>query len=347
MKRIPRDPVRFDVFRAYAGRVVNLHDPEATEAFRGSVAASIQQALGNPKFLYGQHVQAMFQGVVIALGQAQMIKEEDAGGGWYDGEELRIPDYRIVLRDSAQLLVEVKNHNANHLEVSFTKTYVNGLRRYGELTNSDVKLAVYWVGWRTWTLVPLSILDERGAHLVLPFVKAIPANEMAVLGDASIATRFPLTLKLVADPSKPRSLSTDGKGQLTIGDTRLFCAGKELTEEQEKQIALMLMQFGSWEEAEPWAELHDDGTPSALVFEWRPRADHHQGFEIVGSLSEIFSSFFIWRTFKEHEVSRLEIDVAPGQMADLIPRDYKGEALPIWRFILHPDVDILKDKAEP
>src|SRR5437868_5488053 len=107
MKRIPRDPIRFDVFQAFAASVdVNLHDQEAVDTFKDGVAASIQQSLGNPKFLYGQHVQAMFQGVVIALGQAQMIKEEDVGGGWYDGNELSIPDYRIVLRDGAQLLVE-------------------------------------------------------------------------------------------------------------------------------------------------------------------------------------------------------------------------------------------------
>jgi hypothetical protein len=87
MKRIPRDPVRFDVFRAFATSVdLNLHDQTAIDGFKASVDTSIKKSLENPKFLYGQHVQAMFQGVVIALGQVQMIKEEDAGGGWYDGD---------------------------------------------------------------------------------------------------------------------------------------------------------------------------------------------------------------------------------------------------------------------
>src|SRR5215831_1716986 len=110
----------------------------------------------------------MFEGVVIALGQVQMIKEEDAGG-WYDGDKLTVPDYRIILRDGTQFLVEVKNHNAGPFEISFKKEYVNGLRRYGGLTGSPVKLAVYWVRWRTWTLVSLDVLEERETGFVLPF----------------------------------------------------------------------------------------------------------------------------------------------------------------------------------
>src|SRR6202007_214241 len=68
MKRIPRDPVRFDVFKAFAaGTPISLHDQGAVDGFKSSVAASLGKSLSNPKFLYGQHVQSMFQGVVIAL----------------------------------------------------------------------------------------------------------------------------------------------------------------------------------------------------------------------------------------------------------------------------------------
>src|SRR5580658_3564409 len=109
----------------------------------------------------------MFEGVVVALGQVQMIKEEDAGDGWYEGDKLSIPDYRIALRDGTQFLVEVKNHNGDHIEISLTNSYVEGLRRYRELTGSPIKLAVYWVGWRTWTLVPLDLLDPYPKHFVL------------------------------------------------------------------------------------------------------------------------------------------------------------------------------------
>ena len=337
MKRIPRDPVRFDVFKAFAaGTPISLHDQGAVDGFKSSVAASLGKSLSNPKFLYGQHVQAMFQGVVIALGQVEMIKEEDAGGGWYDGDKLSIPDYRIVLRDGSQFLVEVKNNNEDHFDVKFAKRYIDGLRRYGDLTKANVKLAVYWVGWRTWTLVSLDVLEERGASLALPFVKAVAANELAVLGDITIGTRFPLVLKFVADRSKPRALSESGDVQFTIGETRFYCAGEEITDQKEKEIAFVLMLCGRWEEAAPTAEL-EGKLLSEVVFECHPQEDHHQGFEFIGSLSEIFSSLFSWRTLKDGRVSNLEIDLIPGQMADLIPKNYKGQALPIWRFRLTPN----------
>jgi hypothetical protein len=336
MQRIPRNPVRFDVFRAFATRAdADLHDQAAVDEFKESVATSIKKALDNPKFLYGQHVEAMFQGVVIALGRCQMIKEEDVGGGWYDGDELGIPDYRIVLHDSTQFLVEVKNHNGDPMEISFTETYINGLRRYGELTCSPVKLAVYWVGWRTWTLVPLDILEKCEKGFALPFVKAVPANEFSCLGDMAVATRFPLTIKFMADRSQPRSVDEEGQAQIVIGDTKLFCRGEEIFD-REREIAFMLMTGGTWEEHGPLAELDTDGTPNAIVFEYRPREDHGQGFEIIGSLSEIFSSHFQWRTLKEQRVSRIAVDLVPGQMANLIPKGYKGKALPLWRFILQP-----------
>jgi hypothetical protein len=346
MKRIPRDPVRFDVFKAFAaGTPISLHDQVAVDGFKSSVAASLGKSLSNPKFLYGQHVQAMFQGVVLALGQVKMIKEEDAGGGWYDGHKLSIPDYRIVLRDDSQFLVEVKNNNGDHFDVTFAKGYIDGLRRYGDLTKAHVKLAVYWVGWRTWTLVSLDILEERGAALALPFVKAVAANELAVLGDITIGTRFPLVLKFMADPSKPRALSESGDVQFTIGDTRLYCAGAEITDQKEKEIAFMLMLCGRWEEAAPTAELEEGNLLSAVVFGCHPQEDHQQGFEFIGSLSEIFSSFFTCRTLKDGRVSNLEIDLIPGQMADLIPKNYKGRALPIWRFSLNPNFNVPKVEA--
>ena len=292
MQRIRRDPVRFDVFRAFATRAdVNLHDQAAVDEFKTSVGTSIKKSLDNPKFLYGQHVEAMFEGVVIALGQVQMIKEEDVGGGWYEGEKLSIPDFRIVLRDGTQFLVEVKNHNGDHFEISLTTAYVNGLRRYGELTGCPVKLAVYWVGWRTWTLVSLNVLEKRQKGFALRFVKAVPASELTLLGDKMVATRGPLIIKFIADRTKPRSLDEKGQLDMVIGDIKLFCGGQEILDKREREIAFMLVMGGCWEEEGPSPELDADGAPNAIVFEFRPREDHGQGFEMIGSLSEIFVAF--------------------------------------------------------
>jgi hypothetical protein len=226
------------------------------------------------------------------------------------------------------------------MQIAFTETYINGLRQYGELTRSPVKFAVYWVGWRTWTMVPLDILEKCEKGFALPFVKAVSANEFSFLGDKAVATRFPLTIKFMADRSRPRSVNKEGQAQIVIGDTKLFCRGEEILDDREREIAFMLMTGGTWEEHGPLAELDMDGTPNGILFEYRPREDHGQGFEIIGSLSDIFSSHFQWRTLKEQRVSRIAVGLVPGQMANLIPEGYKGKFLPLWRFILQPNYNV-------
>ena len=69
---------------------------------------------------------------------------------------------------------------------------------------------------------------------------------------------------------------------------------------------------------------------------WVPEMDHEQGFEIVGSLSEMFSTFYKFATQDEGQVGKLRLDITPGSWGNLIPEDHKGKMLPLWRFRLRP-----------
>jgi hypothetical protein len=56
----------------------------------------------------------------------------------------------------------------------------------------------------------------------------------------------------------------------------------------------------------------------------------------VGSMSELFCNFYKFATQEEEQVRNLRIDVSPGSLGNLIPTDYVGKKLPLWRFKLQP-----------
>ncbi len=62
-----------------------------------------------------------------------------------------------------------------------------------------------------------------------------------------------------------------------------------------------------------------------------PQQDHGQGFEFVGTLSSLFSSWYLSSTSDEDRVTRLGIKVTGGSLGSLIPTEYHSETLPIWR----------------
>jgi hypothetical protein len=77
--------------------------------------------------------------------------------------------------------------------------------------------------------------------------------------------------------------------------------------------------------------------PTAIEYEFSPEQESQQGFEIVGSLSSMFSTFYRHATAKDgNGVAQIHAKSEPGALGQLIPGDYKGNALPLWRLIVHP-----------
>ena len=50
----------------------------------------------------------MFEAMLISLGDFTVLKAEDQGK-LYPGTGFRVPDFRVVLTDGTQWLIEVKN----------------------------------------------------------------------------------------------------------------------------------------------------------------------------------------------------------------------------------------------
>jgi hypothetical protein len=279
----------------------------------------------------------MFAALVVSLGQITLIKQEDVGTAWTARRELAIPDYRIVLPDGTTFLVEVKHFHQGSTPTKpfpITRKYMTALRTYGELVGCPVKLAVYWERWNVWTLVPVSACD-RGGRLSLPMPRAVQANEMGMLGDLHVGTRFPLRLRLIADATRKRTMDDNGEVAFTIRDVELYCSKRRLTGEREKSLAMWLMVYGGWEE-KTTARIRDGELVGVDVIR-TPQEDHGQGFEFVGTLSSLFSSWYLSSTSDANRVTRLGIKVTSGSLGSLIPTDYHSDTFPIWRMQQMPE----------
>jgi hypothetical protein len=348
MKRIARDPLKFDVFNALAiyGRQekVSLVKPETTESFVAKLRSSIESALRNPQFLYGQRTQAMFASLVVSLGHCRLLKEEDAGEIYAADEKLEVPDFRLIQDNGNQVLIEVKNFYQGNDDARFelSESYLTGLCNYARLMGASVKLAVYWVKWGMWMLNSPNHYKMHGGKATISIGEAMMANEMHLLGDRMIGTKFPLSLRIVADPDKPRTVGPDGEAVFSIRDFELFCETTQITNNVEKNVAWHLMLYGKWREEKPEMVLTANQV-DAVVFRWMPLEDSGQGFERVGFLSEMFSNFYNHMTIEEGRPKSIHADINPGHWGQLIPDGYKGEALPLWIIKLKPNKK-LEDK---
>lgn len=350
MKRLPRDPMRFEIINAFDafGRQekVTLHEAAAADGFVAEIRASVTRSLENDAFLQGLRTQAMFESLVASLGAVKVLKQEDSGEIYVsdDAENaLEIPDYRLVLEDGSQMLIEVKNfyQRRDPTEAySLDATYLEGLLRYAKLTACKLLIAVHWARWNFWSLVPPEVFSSDGKRSELRLPVAMQANHMAILGDMSIGARFPLCLLMHTDKTKPRHIEPDGTATFTVSRVELQCADRVITDPREKQIATYLMFYGRWHYE---TELRTTGNEiDAFEHRWVPVEDTGQGFEIVGSLGEMFSAYYKFFTQEEDKVSRLGLDINPGSWGQLIPTDYKSETLPLWRFTLEPSLPGVK-----
>lgn len=118
----------------------------------------------------------------------------------------------------------------------------------------------------------------------------------------------------------------------------MFCGEDEIIDPIEQEITWMFMLHGQWEEKRPEAELEGDHL-KAIEFRWDPLERINQGFEMVGTLSQMFARYFAEMTVNEGEVVQIHAPLRPGWFAPLVSADYEGKALPLWRFILQPNYE--------
>ncbi len=321
-------------------RQISLRDPQATSAFTDFVGEALSGALSDPVLLYGQRTQAMFEALVVSLGGYSLLKAEDTGPV-YPKERFRVPDFRVVLSDGTQWLVEVKNvyiEDASRQErLLMTRTYREKLENYATATGATLKLAVFWAKWGIWTLVSPERLVDGDGCLTLDMLSALRTNELGSLGDRMIGTRPPLRLRLTTEPERTSPIALDGKVCFTISSVQIFCGKDEILDPVEQQIAWIFLEYGEWDAAGPHA-LQEGNQLKAIEFQWEPVERRNEGFETIGTLSRMFARYYTERTVENRKVVQLLAPARPSWFAPLIKSDYKSKALPLWQFIQQPNI---------
>ncbi|MEV3998985.1 hypothetical protein ACFYPK_28515 [Streptomyces halstedii] len=309
-----------------------------------AISDALSESLGNISRLQGWQTQYAFEAVVVALGSVRLIKAEDSGLFYFDDAdgEIQPPDYRVVLRDGTQLLIEVKNVAPGDLEAKVRSKDMTAAQAYAEATGGRLLYAHFWSSMGMWTLVEPSVFNPVGSQQRLPFADAFKANEMqSLLGDGMLASEPPLTFSVTMDREKEK-LSRDDWRALTIGGVELLGAGRVITDPDELRLAWFLVWYGGWDET---TETHvdDQGRVERIDFIYRPETDEdgerqiaEQGFAFFGPLSKMYTLRFLQSiTTDEGGIRALREEPEPAILAQLVPEDYwarEDHVLRIWRF---------------
>lgn len=343
--RLTQASPRLSSMAAYSG--------PALEEFGRELAGAADSFVQQPERLAGIRAEVLFRVVIMGIGSVQLLKEEDDGAVAYNGDEVAVPDYRLVLEDGRHLLVEVKRHEiAGDLnrEFAISDRRVRALRRYAELTGAELRFAIFWEGLRKWTLCDLRAFTpgQNGERQWrIPFPRAYATNSMRDLGDYLVVIPAPLKLRIVADPSADNPVQDAyGEKQATFTIERVeLLADDFILKGVSAKIAWRLLWYGDWHD---WPlELKEEAGQLVYV-EFPvgpPVADGSTGrlgSHPVGALSDMISRCYLQGAAATvHTTSRSEV-LRPGYMGkEFIPDNWTELSLdmPIAKFHVRPNYD--------
>jgi hypothetical protein len=352
MKQIRKGSLKFEGFKPFASfafeQNIALLDPNACIEFSHQITKEIRAATNDEAFIFGHRTEAMFAAMLTSLDSAKLLKHEDGSDCFAQEETLEIPDFRAVLSNGEQTLIEVKNfHQDDPVAQAYRlkSSYMAGLIEYATLMKSDLKIAIYWSQWNLWSLNPPEVFAQDGDSLSVDLNTAMMRNEMSTLGDMQVGTKMPLKLVLgveqLGEPThRPGGMDFNAR----IKNVFMTCAGNRIEKQIEKNIALRLMFYGNL--PENLIPVLENGHLVAIEHEFRPEKETGQGFELVGPLSSIFSRFYRHATTDGHKAQVAQIYAQSPQegFGKLIPDGYRGEALPLWLLIVKPNDGVIKSR---
>lgn len=318
-------------------------DPVRIQAVADRVAAGLTKTLAQPQVMYGWRTQRMFERLVEALGVAVLSKSED-GRSVAAATDVRAADHRIVLPDDRTLLVEVKNHHPSNPMKDWTGRASDhyAFVQYCRLAGGEAHYAIYWAPWGIWTLVPAEVARVDRRKVRIDMATAARANRMSQLGDLTVGSEPPLSVRFLADPAAANSITrvsdTTSEVRFTIGSVEVRSAGRVVTDPAEQRIAWFMMLYGSqWAEGEDFEE--HDGAVASITFSRTPlQWEERQGFAFVGPLSSMYSVWYLGRTAALGHTIDAAPSQEPGWLGRLIPEGYRGEALRLWLLRLEPSL---------
>ncbi|WP_198963546.1 hypothetical protein [Sinorhizobium fredii] len=227
---------------------VALNDPTLVDRFMADIAPRLREALADPTLVHGSRIERLFEATVLSLGRFKLLKTEDVGRV-HAAETLRAPDFRIVLDDGEQWLVEVKNVRSRKpfkQELRMSQKYLSSLQSYADAVGTPLKLAIYWSLWRLWSVISPERFRTRSGALRVSMQEAMLASEFVRLGEVMIMTKPPLRLVLGAATDMPRSVSDEGLAKFMIASARIYSRDVELTDPKDRKLAQVFLFHGEW-----------------------------------------------------------------------------------------------------
>ena len=323
-----------------------LNEETTVRKFIDRISEAVKKHGDNSALIHGFRIESMFAHIVAALGESKILTEEDAGAFFSLHGKIRRPDFRLINRAGEQYFIEVKNfHQKDPLTpYKMEKDYLDSLLLYAETFSIPLKIALYWSRWKLWTLIDSKYFNKGKGDFNISLFDALKRNEMSILGDCMIGTVPPISFRVYADPEKPRSVDANGKIHFTIKKAAMYANEVEIRDELEKKLAWFFWLHGRWDNIDETAKIDanqlDYTEFSVSPLEW----DKNQGFAMLGFLSEMISAQYNLLTSPEGQVRTLSPNQQPDQLRVLIPNNYKGRVLKLWRFTLQPNYDDIEKR---
>ncbi len=331
--------------REYA---IALNDPSLVKRFVADATPKLEEALADATLIHGSRTERLFEATVLSLGHFRLLKTEDVGRV-HAADTCRAPDFRVVLDDGEQWLVEVKNVRSKEpfkQKTQMSAAYLASLQTYADMVGAPLKLAIFWSLWNIWTVISPDRFRRPNGGLRVTMKDAVLANESGRLGEVIIMTKAPLRLVLGASTDMPRSLSEEGLANFVIGSAKLYSGDVELTDPRDRKLAEVLLFYGEWSVGGPHA-ISDGGAFAGVEFVATPEEPSDQGWDGIGWASRIFSRYYAAQTIDGDQVIQLHGEAAPEWFAPLSDWDFKNSKLPLLLGRIQSPDDQARGDPEP
>lgn len=342
----------FDLLASVAAfareHAIALNDPSLVERFIADAEPKLKEALADPTLIHGSRTERLFEATVLSLGKFRLLKTEDAGRV-HAATTNRAPDFRVVLDDGEQWLVEVKNVRSKEpfkQETRMSAAYLASLQAYADMVGTPLRLAIFWSLWNIWTVISPDRFRRSNGGLHIKMMEAVVANEFGRLGEVIIMTKMPLRLVFGASTDMPRSLSSEGLANFIIASAKLYSGNVELTDPKDRKLAEVLLLYGEWSTEGPLA-VTEGGEFMGVEFVATPEEPSDQGWDGIGWASRIFSRYYAEQTIDGDHVIQLNGKAAPEWFAPLSDWDFKNSKLPLLLGRIQVPDEQVRGEPEP
>lgn len=339
IKLMKRNPLKFDSLELFTSisreKKLSFSNADDITNFTHEVNKALENQITS-NLVFGKRIEKMFSYVIASLGKCKLIKSEDRGDIFTD-EDVAIPDYRIVLDNNDQFLVEVKSFYQKKINSKYRISIkeFDKYKAYSSLVNQKLYFAIFWTKCGIWTVVDCDKFTKYNNSMTISLDIAILNNNMYQFGDYMIGTIPPLTMRIYSDKNSDRSIK-DNHFSLTIDAVKFYCNEILVSDKEEQNIMYNLILFGKWHEN--FTLHYEDNTKKVdyIEFKYEPEDyEEKQGFAIVGNASEIISNQYIYSTSNnEGKISKIVPFGFSNKFGIHIKQPYIKKDLPLWIFYI-------------